>query len=88
MVGVSGNNAASLICGTTFTGAIICDLTVINPFLAKITILNIGAFLYSTDAGNGAGYHSAETSYTGFTLFPQTGTLSGGTITVYGFRKG
>ena len=85
--GFSASNAASLICGTTFTTALICDMTVINPFLAKESFFTFGAVLYTSDGGVGAGYHNAATSYTGFTLFPQTGTITGGTITVYGYRK-
>jgi hypothetical protein len=33
------------------------------------------------------GYHNVSTAYTAFTLTPSTGTLTGGTIIVYGHRK-
>jgi hypothetical protein len=28
-----------------------------------------------------------STSYTGFTIIPETGTLTGGTVDVYGYAK-
>ena len=33
------------------------------------------------------GYHNQATAYTSFTLLPNSGTMTGGTITVYGYRK-
>jgi len=87
VAGFSASNAASLICGTTFTGSLICDLTVGSPFLAKETYFSIGAVVYAGEAGGGAGYHNVATSYTSFVIFPQTGTLTGGTISVYGYAK-
>lgn len=35
----------------------------------------------------GASCHIATNSYTGFQLFPLSGTISNGTVTVYGYRK-
>jgi hypothetical protein len=87
VTGFSANNAASIICGTTFTSSLCCDLTVVAPFLAKETFFSVGAVVYSTDGGAGAGYHNVATSYTSFVIFPQTGTLTGGTISVYGYAK-
>lgn len=33
------------------------------------------------------GYHNQATAYTSFTLLPNSGTMTGGAITVYGYRK-
>jgi hypothetical protein len=37
--------------------------------------------------GTAGGYHNLGLSYNGFTFTPSAGTLSGGTIYVYGYRK-
>jgi hypothetical protein len=87
VAGFSDNNQASMLVGTTFTGSLALDITVMNPFLAKETFVSIGAVVYSSGAGAGAGLHNVATSYTGFTIFPQSGTLTGGTIAVYGYAK-
>jgi hypothetical protein len=87
VAGFSENNQASMLVGTTFTGSLMVDITVVNPFLAKETFVSIGAVVYSSGAGGGAGLHNVATSYTGFTIFPQSGTLTGGTISVYGYVK-
>jgi hypothetical protein len=34
------------------------------------------------------GSHQVASSYDGIRLTPSSGTLTGGTITVYGYRKG
>ena len=87
LAGFANNNATSLLAGTTFTGALMFDLTVVNPFLAKETYFSVGGVIYSTGAGSGAGFHNVATSYTGFTIIPSSGTLTGGTISVYGYAK-
>lgn len=58
-----------------------------NPFLAQAT-----QFQYSGNDNTfwrlGSSYHNANTSYNGIQLVPWTGTFTGGTITIYGYRKG
>ena len=69
---------------------VLVDAAVANPLaivLAKETFFSVGAVVYSADGGAGAGYHNVATSYTGFTIFPQAGTFTGGTISVYGYAK-
>jgi len=70
------------------TGGLSADITLINPFLAKYTYVqaNIPAG-NGTYAGTLQGTLADTTSYTAFTLTPNTGTMTGGTITVYGYRK-
>jgi hypothetical protein len=55
-----------------------------NPFLARQTNLAF-SYVSSTNAGTGTGVHKSAVSYTGFTLTPAAGTLTGGTIYVYGY---
>jgi len=57
------------------------------PFLAKPTFL-VGNYADGSNTGMITGYQSQTTSFTGFTIAPAAGTLTGGTITVYGYRKG
>jgi hypothetical protein len=63
---------------------------VINPFIASHTIF--GGLTISNDtngyAGIGSGMHQASTSYTSLQIIPSTGTITGGTIIVYGYKYG
>jgi len=60
-----------------------------NPFTAKNTTFQ--TFNSHTTTGGqgryGAGYLANTTSYTDFTLTPSSGTLTGGTIRVYGYNN-
>ena len=84
---VNDNNSAFF----TFIGAGSTDFarlscTLQNPFLTTRTF--IGATY--ADPGNSGSYNGLlanNISYTAFTLSPQSGTLTGGTIRVYGFRN-
>jgi hypothetical protein len=57
-----------------------------SPFLSVATTMQ---FSNSTNgyATFGGGGNSTAASSTGFTLTPSSGTLTGGTISVYGYRK-
>ena len=58
-----------------------------NPFLTKQTYITSSCVAYSTFNGTYNGRLANSTSYTAFTITPISGTFTGGTITVYGFRK-
>ena len=62
--------------------SMVIELT--NPFLSKQTSFysNIAT---QSQAGFTRGLQNTTNSYTGFTLTPQSGTLTGGTIYVYGY---
>jgi hypothetical protein len=60
------------------------NIDILSPFNTYFTRFN-GVYV-GTIAGVVAGYHGVATSYSDFT-FAVAGTLSGGTITVYGYRK-
>jgi hypothetical protein len=60
------------------------DLDILSPFNAYYT--RMGGFYLGTVAGTVAGYHGVATSYTDFTLIV-SGTMTGGTITIFGYRK-
>jgi len=67
--------------GTTFD--------VVNPQLATHTIFpQISGVNVSTGyIYIGAGMHQTSTAYTGIQFAPSTGTITGGTFTVYGYRR-
>jgi hypothetical protein len=70
--------------GSGATGTLRANFDVLNPFLAKPTSFNANIASLN-NAGSANGIHTLSTSYTGFTITPSTGTLTGGTIYVYGY---
>ena len=86
--GASDNNASQFsYAGYATTGFISFSLDVINPFLAKATVFGPVTWAAGTVAGTGTAIHNVATSYTAFTITANSGTLTGGTIFVYGYRK-
>lgn len=81
------NNAANFSAvGIATTTSINLNIDVINPQLAEHTYVS-GAHADATVGRNYAGYLANTTAYTAFTLATSTGTLTGGTIRVYGYRN-
>jgi hypothetical protein len=84
------NNAASWTrAAQCSTDGLNFEVTLMDPFLAKKTRMQ---YLYALpeigfNGGFGAGFHSVASSYTGFTLTVGAGTITGGTIRVYGYRN-
>jgi hypothetical protein len=84
---VSNNNAASWTRACTgVTDGLQGNFELLGPNLAKRTMI-IGAHISDTAARNYAGYLDNTTQYTAFTLTPDAGTITGGTIYVYGIAK-
>jgi microcystin-dependent protein len=73
--------------GSTVSQSINAEIS--SPFLAKRTFISTGLSLASTTqwAGTFNGFQNSNTSFTGFTIFTNTGTMTGGTIYVYGYKK-
>jgi hypothetical protein len=85
----SDNNASSLTAvGVSQTSGLYAAINVSNPFLAKPAY---GTFSYQGIANDtgvlGFWNHRVSTSYTGFTIAPSAGTITGGTIRVYGYAN-
>jgi hypothetical protein len=78
------NGSSWLEAGWTSADYIALNVDLINPNLSKRTLMS-AAFPGTSVAGHTAGYHNANTSFTAFTLTANTGTLTGGTIYVYGY---
>ena len=86
------NNATSWAAAGSASGdglAMLLDL--LQPNLAKVTSI---AYAYAGIAtttvnvgGFGAGFLNDTTQYTAFTIAPASGTLTGGTIRVYGYQN-
>jgi len=90
LTGASNTNQPSFsYAGNTFSGqAIYLNAELVNPFLAKYTTLTSSSGgQVSTAFGFYGGVHKVATSYTDFTLIPTSGTLTGGTIRVYGYKN-
>ena len=89
-LGAARNNAASAAwlggCAGAGQQAHLSCL-VINPFKAMYTKILNGTYQNSNIYGTSQGEHRVATSYTGFTIIPDAGTLSGGIIRVYGYRN-
>lgn len=83
-------NQASWIVGYHTATAALVDITVYRPNAADETLFtgNIVSALATTAGYAGAcgGLLNNTTAYTGFTLAPTSGTLTGGTVYVYGLR--
>jgi hypothetical protein len=58
-----------------------------SPYLAQYTRFVNGAYQDTLNFGIMNGEHRVATSYDSFTLIPGSGTLTGGTIRVYGYRN-
>jgi hypothetical protein len=62
------------------------SIEVHNPYATNRTNISGVGFGYSSAFQFGS-LHAPATSHTGFTLAPNSGTISGGTIRVYGYRN-
>ena len=85
----TNNNGAFFTLGGASTGTIALNCFITDPFLTKNTKIQGGMISpdTTTAAGAVAGFLNDATSYTAFTITPSSGTLTGGTIYVYGYNK-
>jgi len=60
---------------------------VLGPNLAAYTKVVNAAYQNGDNYGTSQHEHRVATAYTDFTLIPSTGTLTGGTIRVYGYQN-
>jgi hypothetical protein len=69
------------------TDSLYANLMVRSPFLSQRTYMSGPLNISTTYAGFASGLLNNTTSYTAFTFTPNSGTLTGGTIYVYGYAK-
>ena len=88
-IGNVGNNTTSWRAGFGTTNTLGMNVELLAPNLAKHTIF-MGTQSSQTTVGGAAvigGYHATATAYTDFTITTSSGTMTGGTIRVYGYRN-
>lgn len=75
--------------GDASTNVIAGSFSLLGPNQAKNTIYQSGFIRLTTNGitGFAGGYLADNTQYTAFTLTPNTGTMTGGTIRVYGYQN-
>jgi hypothetical protein len=73
--------------GSGTTQGLFMNTELVNPFLAKNTYFSAPTINASV-GGNCVGIHPVATSYSGFVVAASSGTLTGGTIYVYGYGVG
>jgi hypothetical protein len=82
----NGFNVASIIIAYTDANVIGFAFDVFNPNLAKYTYANSSSQTRNYSMNQG-GVDATTNAHTGFTVTAAVGTFTGGTITVYGYRK-
>ena len=88
-LGAARNNQTNIawVGGGTAGQAAHVRVEVYGPNLAAYTKFNGGAYQNGSNYGTTQGEHRVATAYTSFVLLPGSGTLTGGTIRVYGYRN-
>jgi hypothetical protein len=86
VIGDRAQNSATLAYGGScnLTNGLDLNITVKAPFLTQYTYFQ-NQINTSAVGGNVICRHKSATSFTGFTIGVQTGTVTGGTIYVYGY---
>jgi len=86
--GANTNNGSSAqYIGGCDIGMLHLDATVTNPFLAVTTGISGGMGIWGNNRGSSAYDHEVSTSFSSFVIGPLSGTITGGTLRVYGYRK-
>ena len=81
----NNNTSFSAIAGGD-PGLVYVDIEVIDPFATAITKVK-GSFQNQNAFGTYVGRIGSTASFSAFTLIPNVGNMTGGTIHVYGYRK-
>lgn len=85
----NGNATSSWAVGSSDTSNTIINFDIYDPFLNKQTYGSANWFREPGTNNLGAPrcFHTTTASYTDFTITPSTGTITGGTIRVYGYAN-
>jgi hypothetical protein len=73
--------------GTSGTDGAYARLELQGPNLARWTRMYSQGYEMTNNSGATAGVHKYINQYTGCVISPESGTLTGGVVTVYGYRK-
>jgi len=83
---VDSNNGANWIAGNGVGTNPTINIDVLGPNLAKNTFFN-GVVNATAGIALTGGYQDSATQFTAFTISPDSGTFTGGTIRVYGYAN-
>ena len=86
--GLAGDLGTGITYALTGTGTngIFMNMDVLSPYLSKYTT-HFGSYNQTDASGRVSGMHKTAASYTDFTITMNSGTLTGGTVSVYGYQK-
>lgn len=88
---VNGVNRASqsdwVWCGSQSTTVNSLCVDLYRPFLSAFTFYKNANWSIQSALGNSSGVHEVAASYSSFTFAPTAGTITGGTLVVYGYNK-
>ena len=85
---VGDNNVAAWThCAGANQSQVIFDADIYNTFKTQITSMSTNIYNDNANSGKKTGWLNTTTSYTGFTWTVASGTITGGTVVVYGYRK-
>jgi hypothetical protein len=82
----ASNTSAWSLWGSISTSSINLNVELQSPFLAEHTTFQTSAPRTGLGAST-TGFHEVASSFTGFTLTADIGTVTGGTIRVYGYQN-
>ena len=85
----AGNNGAQWTVGGSVTNGIFADIELKGPQLAQRTVFEANLYKPTTSGFSlpVSGFLNNATQYTGFTVSTPSGTMTGGTIRVYGYKN-
>jgi hypothetical protein len=88
-INLNNTSSFSLLGSVDATGKTAGNITVIAPFLSQNTFLTADYMGGGSNRAYGKfnGFVNSTSSYTDFSIIASTGTLTGGTIRVYGYRN-
>jgi len=83
---VDANNGVKWLVGGGAVSKPTINIDILGPNLAQATYFN-GTFNGGSGIATTAGYQNSATQFTAFTISPDSGTFTGGTIRVYGYAN-
>lgn len=87
LVATDNNAARFTFVGNANNAVINTSFDLLCPFLAKFTNIQGATWTPQNATGGYTGMHQVATSYSSFTISTLGSNMTGGTITVYGYRK-
>ena len=83
---ITADAASFRFAGVGQTTGLYANFELFSPFLTRPTLFH-ATYSDDTNTGTVSGSQTSSTSFTGGTLSVESGTMTGGNIAVYGYRK-